>query len=171
MHYLTGRHETKFMKASILYFIFILFSHVGYAQWENQIPNYSFENVTIDYPSSSNINNLTNYKLDKDTAHHDKNAVFGEVFGGGGYYSVGFERTLITYDNYDFSINYALGWQNLNNTCDFAHPSTSLSGSPSHAPRTGNGNARFGFPLNGMQEYFYGKTNNLTAGEMYTVSF
>lgn len=74
-------------------------------------------------------------------------------------------------DFYDFSINYALGWQNLNNTSDLAHPSTSLFGSPSHSPRTGNGNARFGFPPNAEQEYFYGRTNNLVAGEQYKVSF
>jgi len=95
------------------------------------------------------------------------NTAFSQIMINGGFET----NDVNGNDNYDFSINYALGWQNLNNTCDFAHPSTSLSGSPSHAPRTGNGNARFGFPINGMQEYFYGKTNNLTAGEMYTVSF
>lgn len=74
-------------------------------------------------------------------------------------------------DFYDFSINYALGWQNLNNTCDLAHPSTSLFGGSSHSPRTGDANARFGFPPNAEQEYFYGQTNNLVAGEQYRVSF
>lgn len=72
----------------------------------------------------------------------------------------------------NYSINYALGWQVLNYTPDLAHSSTGLSGDASHVPRTGDGNARFGFPIsNGKQEYFYGQTNSLTAGETYAVSF
>lgn len=95
------------------------------------------------------------------------NIAFSQMINGG------FE----TYDpsasgENNYSINYALGWQVLNYTPDLAHPSTGLSGDPSHAPRTGNGNARFGFPIsNGKQEYFYGQTNSLTAGETYAVSF
>jgi len=68
----------------------------------------------------------------------------------------GFEQ----YDNsasasYNYSIEYAFNWHNLNNTCDFGHPNT--AGVPiTPTPRTGVGHARFGVPMNGQYEYFYG---------------
>src|ERR1700754_3144325 len=73
--------------------------------------------------------------------------------------------------DYDYSIEGAQGWHNLNNTCDLCHPSNTLGGTASHQPRTGIGNARFGCPTNGLQEFFYGTTQPLTAGTTYVVSF
>ena len=72
----------------------------------------------------------------------------------------------------DYYICHATNWHILNNTPDVIHSSNSQNQTPSHAPRTGNGNARFASPPNGMDEYFYGSTNfSLTAGETYVVSF
>ena len=72
-------------------------------------------------------------------------------------------------DTYYYSIEYALGWHNLNNTCDFGH--TNTAGVPiTPTPRTGVGHARFGVPMNGQYEYFYGSTAPLVAGETYVVS-
>src|SRR5690606_10450380 len=70
-----------------------------------------------------------------------------------------------------YSIEYAYNWHNLNNTCDLGHTEVSAQGNavPS-APRTGVGHARFGVPMNGKYEYFYGSTTPLVTGETYVVS-
>ncbi len=47
-----------------------------------------------------------------------------------------------------YSIEHAVGWYNLNNTCDLAHPNTSSTAITPN-PHTGIGNARFGVPFNG----------------------
>jgi hypothetical protein len=74
-------------------------------------------------------------------------------------------------DNY--YICQASGWYILNNTPDVLN-SINASVPPlsySRQPRTGDANARFASPPNGMDEYFYGSTQPLTAGKMYVVSF
>ena len=71
----------------------------------------------------------------------------------------------------DYFICNAPSWYILNNTPDVIHSSNSQGSSASHAPRTGEGNARFASPTNGMDEYFYGSTSALTAGQTYVISF
>lgn len=71
-------------------------------------------------------------------------------------------------DYYDHSIEYAVGWHNLINTCDVVHPNYDMI---SGTPRTGVACGRFGAPQNGMAEFCYGTTQPLTAGDTYRVSF
>jgi hypothetical protein len=71
-----------------------------------------------------------------------------------------------------FSIEYATDWHALNNTPDLAKPLPTLDYEAYGAPRTGGNCARFG--LNGTvtsDEYFYGKTQPLTSGTTYVISF
>lgn len=71
-------------------------------------------------------------------------------------------------DWYPESIEYALGWHNLVNTSDVKHPnSLTVSG----IPRSGQACGRFAAPTNGMSEFCYGTTQQLTAGQTYEVSF
>ncbi|WP_430404840.1 T9SS type A sorting domain-containing protein [Fluviicola sp.] len=73
----------------------------------------------------------------------------------------------------DYWICQATNWNVLVNTPDVLN-SINASVPPnsySHQPRTGDGNARFAAPPNGMDEYFYGSTQALTAGQTYVVSF
>lgn len=71
-------------------------------------------------------------------------------------------------DFYAHSIEYALGWHNLLNTCDVIHP---MHGMISGTPLNGDACGRFGVPSNGLSEFCYGTTTPLTAGEKYQVSF
>tara|TARA_B100001287_G_C22683566_1_gene531948 strand:- start:990 stop:3521 length:2532 start_codon:yes stop_codon:yes gene_type:complete len=80
---------------------------------------------------------------------------------------------------YGHSIEFALGWFNSpiiqGNGCgqpssDLSHPDQQLYGNP-HEPHSGNGHGMFGAVANGCNEYCYGTTDNLTAGEMYSISF
>ncbi|MCH2229447.1 MAG: T9SS type A sorting domain-containing protein [Crocinitomicaceae bacterium] len=71
-------------------------------------------------------------------------------------------------DFYDHSIEYAIGWHNLVNTCDVVHPNYPFV---SGTPMNGVGCGRFGAPQNGLAEFGYGTTHPLTAGETYQVSF
>lgn len=78
-------------------------------------------------------------------------------------------------DWYPHSIEYAEGsWHNSpvtqpgENSCDHIH---TLSPIVSGTPRTGVGCARFGAVGNGYNEFFYGETDPLIAGQLYAVSF
>ncbi|MNU61076.1 hypothetical protein D3C71_502790 [compost metagenome] len=74
-------------------------------------------------------------------------------------------------DNY--FICQATNWNILLNTPDVLNP-INASVPPlslSRQPKTGDANARFAAPPNGMNEYFYGSTQALTAGQTYVVSF
>lgn len=72
-------------------------------------------------------------------------------------------------DSYQYSIEYAAGWHNLNNSCDLIHPSALGAAG---TPRTGVGCARLGWNSNSnADEYFYGTTNSLTSGTTYVISF
>ncbi len=72
-------------------------------------------------------------------------------------------------DYWNYSLEYAVEWHNLVNTCDVNH---SLAPFVAGSPHSGVGFARFVAPENsGLNEYCYGKTLPLTAGNTYVVSF
>ncbi len=86
-----------------------------------------------------------------------------------------------SFENYNYNSscgdNYficqATNWNILLNTPDVLNP-INASAPPlslSRQPKTGDANARFAAPPNGMNEYFYGSTQALTAGQTYIVSF
>lgn len=67
------------------------------------------------------------------------------------------------------TVNYAAYWQTLIGSSDLVHPCVpvSMSGDPCF----GVGCGRFGLNANGYAEYLYGQTQQLTAGQIYEVSF
>lgn len=78
-------------------------------------------------------------------------------------------------DWYPHSIEYAAGgWHNSpitqsgENSCDHIHPQSPIV---SGTPRTGVGCAGFGAVGNGFNEFFYGTSDPLIAGQQYSVSF
>lgn len=88
----------------------------------------------------------------------------------------GFENidiSLPTTPPYIHPIWLAPPWNNLaGNTADVHHSGYAATSSIAGVPRTGNGNGRFvAAPSVGNNEYCYGATNALTAGETYIVSF
>ncbi|GAB5418445.1 MAG: hypothetical protein Crog4KO_33410 [Crocinitomicaceae bacterium] len=80
-------------------------------------------------------------------------------------------------DWYIYSIEYAVGWHNVSlagsnppnyaNSCDIIHPFSIANGTP----RTGAGCGGFGAVGNGNNEFCYGTTTPLVAGQEYSVSF
>jgi hypothetical protein len=61
-------------------------------------------------------------------------------------------------------------WNNITNTCDVHHDVGSIF--VAGTPHTGEGNGRFVAPMNGgLNEYCYGVTDPLIAGETYIISF
>ncbi|MDX1652532.1 MAG: hypothetical protein R3277_08575 [Brumimicrobium sp.] len=44
----------------------------------------------------------------KDSINIKKNAVFAEILGGGGYYSIGYERTILNYERYELLASIGL---------------------------------------------------------------
>jgi hypothetical protein len=73
----------------------------------------------------------------------------------------------------EYWLCHAPNWTILLNSPDLINSITAPvpPNSFSHQPRTGDGNARFAAPPNGFDEYFYGSTQPLTAGQTYVVSF
>lgn len=81
---------------------------------------------------------------------------------------------ILDYPNNGYSIEFAIGWHNSpitqagENSCDLIHPqSLGITGTP----RTGVGCGGFAAVANGHNEYCYGTTNPLVAGQEYSVSF
>ena len=67
--------------------ILFLFGGIVNAQWQNMIPNYSFELNDFD----------TTQHVDSSKRH----GLFGEALGGGGYYSIGYEYTIVNRQRYE----------------------------------------------------------------------
>lgn len=49
----------------------------------------------------------------KDSVNLKRNAVFLELLGGGGYYSIGYKRTILNYERYELSASIGLTTLNL----------------------------------------------------------
>lgn len=58
----------------------------------------------------SSLNSLSQEEFVEisDSISEEKNALFAEIFGGGGYYSFGYERTIINYKKYELSSSIGL---------------------------------------------------------------
>lgn len=106
--------------------------------WQNQISNYSFEKklkVKTKYTSDESVN------LKKDSINNSKNAVFAEILGGGGYYSFGYERTILNYQRYELLTS--VGFTNIH----FIKPRFS-----------------FGFPLSINNRFKFWRFNSIDVG-------
>lgn len=88
----------------------------------------------------------------------------------GGFENIDLNVTSTT--GYPGPIYYAPPWDNIANTCDVHHSIAINLLTIAGIPRSGEGNGRFVAPANGgLNEFCYGRTNPLVAGETYVVSF
>ena len=51
---------------------------------------------------------FSSFTQEKDSLENSKNAVFLEVLGGGGYYSIGYERTLLDTERFELSASIGI---------------------------------------------------------------